>query len=126
MSYVANMAEANSLKGQLVGNGQCVTFVHAVVSIPPSSSWHQGEKVRTANLIRPGTVIATFDPNGRYGNHIDGRSHAAIYLGRNAAGIQVLDQWNGHTVQPVHERTIRFGNGYGVKVNDGDQFHVVE
>ncbi|NPT37308.1 BPSL0067 family protein [Paraburkholderia xenovorans] len=126
MSYVADMIEASSLKGQLVGNGQCVTFVHAVVSTPPSSAWHRGENVRTATLTSLGTVIATFDPNGRYGNHTDGRSHAAIYLGRNAVGIQVLDQWNGHTAQPAHERTIRFRNGYGVKANDGDQFYVVE
>lgn len=39
----------------------------------------------------PGTAIATFDPSGKYGNHTDGRSHAAIYLGQDATGIQVLD-----------------------------------
>jgi hypothetical protein len=85
-----------------------------------------GRKSKNRESDQTGSVVATFDPNGRYGNHIDGRSHAAIYLGRNAAGIQVLDQWNGHAVQPVHERTIRFRNGHGVKANDGDQFYVVE
>ena len=51
--------------------------------------------------LRPGTAIATFDPDGRYGNHTDGRSHAAIYLGQDATGIRVIDQWvrrvNGKT-----------------------------
>lgn len=125
MPYVANLAAANALKGQLVGNGQCVTFVHEVVSIPGSSLWSKGDAVKGSASIAPGTVIAVFDANGRYGNHTDGRSHAAIYLGQSDNGIRVLDQWNGNTQQPVHERTIRFKNGQGAKVNDGDQFYVV-
>jgi len=28
--------------------------------------------------ILPGTAIATIDDDGRYGNHTDGRSHAAF------------------------------------------------
>jgi len=82
--------------------------------------------VRGNVSITPGTVIATFDPDGHYGNHKDGRSHAAVYLSQNAIGIQVLDQWKGNTVQPVHERTIRFKGGHGLKVDDGDQFYVVQ
>ncbi|MBO1361026.1 BPSL0067 family protein [Acetobacter sacchari] len=112
--------------GTLVGNGQCVTFVHAAIATPPSSLWKAGIKVKGNFLLKPGTVIAVFDDNGRYGNHTNGSSHAAIYLSQTAAGIQVLDQWNGHTAQPVHQRTIRFRAGHGVKVNDGDQFSVVE
>ncbi|WBO60758.1 BPSL0067 family protein [Acidocella sp. MX-AZ03] len=74
-----------------------------------------------------GTIIATFDVNGRYGNHLDGSSHGAIYLGQNAHGILVLDQWKGHsTTQPVHERLIRFKKGTGIKVDDGDQYYVVD
>ena len=126
MPYVANVSEAKGLVGQLVGNGQCVSFVHAVTAAPPSSLWHQGVQVKGEATISPGTVIATFDPNGRYGNHTDGRSHAAIYLSQNSVGIRVLDQWNGHTSQPVHERTITFRNGVGAKANDGDQFYVVQ
>ncbi len=82
--------------------------------------------MRGSQAIAPGTVIATFDADGRYGNHLDRRSHAALYLGQNAVGIQVLDQWNGHTRQPVHERTIRFKDGHGSKDNDGDAFHVAQ
>lgn len=125
MPYIANLAEANGLRGQLVGNGQCVTLVHAVVSTPPASLWHKGDRVKGNRTISPGTVIATFDSDGRYGNHVDGRSHAAIYLGQDLTGIRVLDQWNGHTRQPVHERVIRFRNGLGTKVNDGDAYYVV-
>ncbi|MGH8779908.1 BPSL0067 family protein [Paraburkholderia sp.] len=126
MPYVANVSEAKALVGQLVGNGQCVTFIHAVTAAPASSFWQQGAKVKGATGIAPGTVIATFDPNGSYGNHQDGRSHAAIYLSQSNLGIRVLDQWKGHTTQPVHERVIAFRNGVGVKVNDGDQFYVVK
>lgn len=72
------------------------------------------------------SVIATFDANGCYANLKDESSHAAIYLGQNAMGIEVLDQWSGRTVQPVHQRTIRFKNGHGLKADDGDQFYVVE
>ena len=126
MPYVANMGKAVSLKGQMVGNGQCVTFVHAVIATPPASLWHRGAKVKGNMALVPGTVIATFDQNGRYGNHMDGSSHAAIYLGQTAIGIQVLDQWNGRTKQPVHERLIRFKNGHGKAVDDGDRFDVAE
>ena len=37
MPYIADMKKATAFKeaGQLVGNGQCVTLVHAVVYIPP-------------------------------------------------------------------------------------------
>ena len=83
------------MPGKLVGNGQCVTFIHAAVLTPPSSAWALGAKANGNLAIPPGTVIAMFDQGGHYGNHLDGRSHAAIYLGQDATGIQVLDQWKG-------------------------------
>ena len=46
MPYVADVNKAKTLEGQLIGNGQCVTFVHAIVTTPPSSSWHQAPGVR--------------------------------------------------------------------------------
>jgi hypothetical protein len=126
VSYVADVAKAKGMIGKLVGTGQCVAFVQAATLAPLTSSWKVGETVKGNLALRPGTVIATFDPDGRYGNHLDGRSHAAIYLGQDAVGLQVLDQWTGHVKQPVHQRTIRFRNGQGLRVNDGDQFNVVE
>lgn len=126
MPYIADMDRARSLEGTLVGNGQCVTLVQAVASIPSTSQWHQGGLVKGSGRITPGTVIATFDPNGEYGSRMDGTSHAAIYLRQDAAGIWVLDQWHGKTTQPVLERLIRFKGGMGSKVNDGDQYYVVQ
>jgi hypothetical protein len=125
MAYIADMKLANGYIGQLVGNGQCVTFIHAVVVIPPSSEWTRGDQAALNIAMLPGTIIASFDANGTYGNHMDGSSHAAVYLRQDTKGIWVLDQWKANTVQPVHERIIRFRHGHGLAVNDGDAFYVV-
>jgi len=58
----------NGIRGKF-GDGQCVTFIHNVIVIPAASLWKQGERVRGNVSITPGTVIATFDPDGHYGNH---------------------------------------------------------
>ena len=127
MSYIANSLKVRTYMGKSVGNGQCVALVHAVVNVPPSSLWHRGDVVKGNTSLPIGTIIATFDADGSYGNHTNGTSHAAIYLGQNGTGIQVLDQWHGHNgSKPVHERTIYFHAGYKAKVDDGDQFYVVQ
>ena len=126
MTYVADLSKANGMMGKLIGNGQCVTFVHATVTIPTTYAWRKGVKVRGNLFIAPGTVIAVFDAGGRYVSHMGGSSHAAIYLGQDGTGIQALDQWNDKSPQPVHERPIGFRNGHGHKVNDADQYYVVE
>jgi hypothetical protein len=108
--------------GDVIGNGHCVRYVQSVAEMPHTSEWRRGVKVRGSN-IEPGTVIATFGEDGRYENRTDGASHAAIFIAELADGIRVSDQWRGH---PVAERTIWFRNGDGKKVNDGDQFYVVE
>lgn len=97
MPYVASITAVNQLvaSSQLVGNGQCVALVHAAIVSPPSSAWHRGEQVIGNAPIRPGTVIATFDANGRYGNHVDGTSHAAICLRQTSAGMVVIDWERG-------------------------------
>lgn len=122
MSYIAK--NPGNYAGQVVRTGQCVPFVEAASGSPVASSWTRGIQVKN-NAIQTGTAIATFDPNGRYGNHTDGRSHAAIFVSQDAAGILVWDQWIG---QPVHQRTIRFqGGARGVKPNnDGDAYYVIE
>jgi hypothetical protein len=86
-------------------------------------------------VLSPGTVIATFTADGKYENDTNGRSHAAIYLGQDATGIRVLDQWVEKKVfpdgrvqrraQPVHERLIRFQDS-AKAVNDGRNYYVVE
>ena len=82
--------------------------------------------------IRPGTAIATFDRDGHYGNHTDGRSHAAIYLGQDAERIHVIEQWNvwdhGQLVKHIapHERIISFNNPKVQSINQGENYYVVE
>jgi hypothetical protein len=121
MTYIA--ADPQTFLGQSVGNGQCVALVRKAANVPATAAWRKGALAKGDNTLQRGTIIATFDPNGLYGNHTDGRSHAAIYLAQNATGLQVIDQWVAHATAP---RTIRFRGGVGKAVNDGDQFNVVQ
>lgn len=109
--------------GTSVGNGHCVAYVRAVSDAPQTALWRQGAPVTDVTLPLVHTIIATFDRQGRYANAVDGSSHAAVFISRHEAGIEVYDQWVG---QPVHRRTIRFRGGQGYAVNDADRFYVVE
>jgi hypothetical protein len=120
MSHIAERHEHHL--GKVVGNGHCVAFVREVTGLPQTSEWRRGERVRGSAAAR-GTAIATFDPDGRYGNHMDGRSHAAILLAVNEDGLLVVDQWVGRTVR---DRVLPFRGGRGDAANDGDAFSVVE
>jgi hypothetical protein len=124
MPYIAN--KPDDYFDISVGDGHCVAFVRAASPAPISSMWTRGESVKTANLVR-GTVIATFDSNGKYGSRKDGSCHAAIFLRKTSAGIVVLDQWitSSGARKVVSERTIRFNNSNGLKVNNGDNYYVV-
>lgn len=132
MAYVASNSE--KFTDTSVGSGQCVAFARAAATLGHTSTWKRGALVRGA-VIAKGTAITTFDKDGKYENDTHGRSHAAIYLGQDATGIQVLDQWVEHThmpdgsikqrVQPVHKRTIRFQKN-ARPVNDGRNYYVIE
>lgn len=121
--------------GKVVGDGQCVALVKAACGTPATALWNRGALVK-ATSPSIGTAIATFDPptgefpKGRYGNHEDGRSHAAIYMGQDLVGIHVIDQWKGkpgQPPQPAHRRVIRFKAGKDTtQANDGDAFFIVE
>lgn len=106
--------------GKVVGDGHCVAFVREVCGLPQTSHWRRGGAALEA---QPGTPVATFDADGRYGNHTDGRSHAAILLEGTDYGLRVIDQWKG---QPVHERLIRFKDGQGPAADDADRYAVIE
>ncbi len=106
--------------GTSVGSGQCVAYVQAVAGAPLTAHWRRGQVVKESP-ITPGTAIATFDDDGKYGNHTDGRSHAAIYLRQDESGLHVLDTWLG---QPVHLRIIKFYQP--LPCNSGDKFYVIE
>ncbi|QNQ21705.1 BPSL0067 family protein [Kosakonia sp. SMBL-WEM22] len=133
MAYIASTPSA--YVGKSVGNGQCVAYTQKAANMPRTVAWKRGALVKGNTSIAPGTAIATFDANGRYGNHTDGSSHAAIYLGLDASGIQVLDQWMTYKKLPggervatphyVSKRTIRFHKAPRAE-NNGDNYYVVE
>jgi hypothetical protein len=132
MAYV--VAAPKKYIGKSIGSGQCVAFARAAAAMGSTSTWQRGALVR-GSVLSPGTVIATFTADGKYENDTNGRSHAAIYLGQDATGIRVLDQWVEKKVfpdgrvqrraQPVHERLIRFQDS-AKAVNDGRNYYVVE
>ena len=129
MPYVASAPKA--YLNTSVGSGQCVPLVEAATGAPRDAAWSRGKVVKGATDIAVGTAIATFDADGRYGNHTNGQSHAAIYMGQDARGIQVIDQWvhMKHGKREVHAaqtRTIAFRGGHGPRSDDGDQFYVVQ
>lgn len=122
MAYVSTTYQ-RYLGGKAISTGHCVPLVREACGAPHTSEWKRGQLVRNA-LCESGTAIATFDSNGKYGNHTDGRSHAAILVAIDTDGLRVVDQWIG---QPPQERLIRFKGGReGNAVNDGDMFYVIE
>lgn len=126
MYTIPNLATfAAQFANKAVGTEQCVALCEAAIpSMPHTAGWKAGRKVQGDLTVPCGTVIACFDPNGSYGNHIDGRSHAAIYVGQSVEGLWVFDQWVG---QVCHMRVIRFkAPGDGLAVNNGIAFAVVE
>ena len=109
--------------GKEIGTGHCVPFVQETCGAPHTKEWKRGAWARET-ITQIGTAIATFDPDGTYGNHTDGRSHAAILLNVQNDGLLVMDCWQGQLIQ---ERLIRFRGGrQGNAVNDGDMFYVIE
>jgi hypothetical protein len=108
--------------GKVVGTGHCINYVRETTGAPITTQWRRGDPVRGSGCS-PGTAIATFDPSGRYGNHVDGRSHAAILIAETDEGLLVCDQWVG---QPVHHRTIRYRDGEGDAANDASRYYVIE
>ncbi len=108
--------------GQAVGNGQCVAYVQAAAGAPNTGQWKRGALVKGGGIAQ-GTAIATFDPDLTYGNHVDGRSHAAIFHEEHPEGLLVWDQWFKHPVSP---RVIRFSDTDGLACDDGNAFYVIE
>lgn len=115
--------DCKQYSGRSSGSGQCVALVQAALPGTGSTQdWACGDPVRGNVGLQAGTAIATFGSSGRYANATDGSSHAAVYLGQNEQGIQVLDQWSG---SPAALRTIPWTNPSGVAANTGGMFHVV-
>lgn len=103
---------------QVIGNGQCVSFIKQCSGAPQTKFWSPGAPVLTTSP-HPGTVIATFE-NGRYPNK--NAYHAAIYIKQDQQGIWVWDQWVG---KPVHKRLIRVRYDNADPSNTAQAYRVV-
>ncbi len=128
-------AKVNALQNtQKVGDKQCVALVrHYLKSqgLKETKTWREGAKVLGNTGIVPGTAIATF-VNGRYPNKSHG-NHAALYVGQDAGGILVMDQWKDDVTKPrVSLRYLRVGgtiNADGTwpnASNNANAFSVIE
>jgi hypothetical protein len=124
--YLAKHPDA--FVGTVVDNGHCVKFVQAAAGAPRTTDWRPGAWVRDNPDVVPGTAIATFEEDGTYTS--EPGNHAAIYVGQDATGLWVYDQWRG---QPVHKRLIRFEGGKGAKKgnkasksNNGNLYRVIQ
>src|SRR5271166_5183581 len=109
--------------GQSVGSGQCAVLVEAAdPSVGLTATWVQGASVQGNTSLAPGTIVATFGPNGTYTGLQDRSAHAAIYLGQNDQGIQVMDQWAG---QAAGIRTIPWNSSSSLPISSGSNYYVV-
>ncbi|WP_337998186.1 BPSL0067 family protein [Oleispirillum naphthae] len=110
------------------GNAECVEFIRQSLHAPHTSEWREGTKIRKLapgepDPIARGTAIATF-VDGEYPQTGNTGKHAAIYLGQNEDGIQVLDQWKSKG--RVSERTIYWNSPKTTPSNDPQAFSVIE
>jgi hypothetical protein len=118
-------AELVDLK--LAGNGECVALVQAYTRVGVTATWRPEKTVKGDTTIRSGTVIATFE-NGRYANRAHD-NHAAFYLGQDASGVYVVEQWR--KLATIQKRRIpykgkdRHGR-YIDPSNNADAFSVVK
>src|SRR5208283_3766695 len=109
--------------GQSVGSGQCAVLVEAAdPSVGLTATWVQGASVQGNTSLAPGTIIATFGPNGTYTGLQDGSAHAAVYLGQNDQDIQVMDQWAGHAAGTT---TIPWNSSASFPISSGSNDFVV-
>ena len=112
----------DSFARQSPGSGQCVVLVQAAdPAVGLTRTWSQGDQVQGNSSLAPGTIIANFNSQGQYANATDGSSHAAIYLGQNSEGTQVMDQWAGRS---AHYRTVAWSGT--TAANTGSAFYVVD
>ena len=90
-----------------------------------ASTWKKGGLVQGNSDLKPGTAIATFNFGGNYGppsspGGASGVSHTGIYLGQDASGVQILDQWNGSGGARTH--TIPWNSWNGNSMEAGSKY----
>jgi hypothetical protein len=135
---------ANYTGGKVIGSGSCVALPQTLVpALGHTSTWRRGDAVVGNKTILPGTVVATFETDGKYHSRAHD-NHAAIFIaevtagvnGETTTGIKVLDQWTGKppstrvmTYMGTYKEEHTFPNGgksiYKNPSNNGDALFVV-
>lgn len=109
---------AKRFRGQIIGDGHCVSLIKRCTGAPSTMHWRAGSPV-LGNTLEPGSIIATFE-GGRYPNRRG--HHAAIYIEQDENGIWVWDQWVG---KAVHKRLIRWRDDSAPASNTAQAYRVV-
>ena len=131
MSYKAtinllSLEGSESYKSPINNEYECVALVQALTRATNTNSWRKGIKVMDAEqgTIPPGTVIATFDEDGRYPLK---ERHAALYVSHNNEGIKVYHQYKkGVKPRKVHLDLIKSKKLKYRTTMDADYYYVVE
>lgn len=120
-------------------NGECVRLVQALTKVGHTSTWRAGMRVLDATFIEAGTVVATFNRQGRWPGKSTG-NHAAFFVrfGPRAVNgkpmyIVVMDQWTSPRKATISMRTIHSrgpklhdeGNAFDDSDN-ADHFYIVQ
>ncbi len=128
MSYIS-MSYRQYVDINPIGS-ECVDYIREILKkdniyIKTTDQYVRGEKVLNNSNILPGTVIATFNEQGKYWSHV------AFYDSQNTnEGIKIIyvvDQIkiNG-IIQKPNTRPISDRSGNGYPSNDASRYYVVE
>jgi hypothetical protein len=117
---------ANYVGTEPKGSGSCVALPQTLVpAVGNTSLWRRGDAVVGNKTILPGTLVATFETDGKYHSNAHD-NHAAIYIGEvkegvngeTQTGIRVLDQWTGKKPNTrimrflgTHEKEVKLKSG---------------
>jgi hypothetical protein len=132
--------------GEGVYKGECAAIAQFLVpglGNAHVSQWRRGARVKGNLSLRPGTVIAVFDSNGRYigtkkHNHFPGLAHTALYVRQSPIGIEIVHQWKSSSCPKIKAASVRFGGqatlGHksgvsldgGTREDDAENYYVVE
>jgi hypothetical protein len=134
--------------GTGVYKGECAAIAQFLVpglGNAHVSQWRRGAAVKGQLSLRPGTVIAIFDSNGRYigtnkHSHLGGVAHTALYVRQSAVGIEIVHQFKSASCPNIKGAVVRFGgqsvpghksgvsspSGTGTPEDAAENYYVVE
>lgn len=131
--------------GEGIYKGECAAIAQFLVpglGLAHVSQWKRGAHVKGQLSLRPGTVIAIFDSNGRYigtnrHSHAYGTAHTALYVRQSAVGIEIVHQFK--SCPNIKGTLVRFSgrkalghksgvsrSGSGTPEDDAENYYVVE